>query len=96
MSYEHCERHDRDATNGCETCADEAYAMRVVEKSPLACVFCGQEPGIAVVRQDRALCSECVGVVREYLDSRGGNGRAWIPSPAPPNPREQNTTTGDR
>jgi len=31
MSYEHCETHDCDATNGCPTCQDEIATTDAIE-----------------------------------------------------------------
>lgn len=31
MSYEHCEKHDCDATNGCQQCWEEAVKLAINE-----------------------------------------------------------------
>lgn len=40
MSYEHCERHDADATNGCPTCAQEQTPKKKVWLVVYGCMHC--------------------------------------------------------
>lgn len=46
MSYSHCDKHDVEATNGCEACAedDECSAMAIQDAlEEVGAVWCGPE-----------------------------------------------------
>jgi hypothetical protein len=44
MSYEHCEEHDMDATNGCERCFDERLDDAKRELRQSATDWCWNRP----------------------------------------------------
>ena len=53
MSYEHCEIHDCDATDGCEQCEREESDRQRLH-APGVCFACGK-----VIPAGELRCSEC-------------------------------------
>jgi hypothetical protein len=57
MSYEHCDKHDVDATNGCRKCIEAdygvAYQKRIDEGAEgVDCGLCGREVDEGFVPED--------------------------------------------
>lgn len=79
MSYEHCNKHDVDATNGCPECVDEEFGFEFqtsVDKGreDVRCGICYGEVDHGVVTNTDAqlgVHTDCVLRVYEYLRQRG-------------------------